>query len=65
MWLWSFYAIFYFPVKMPTMMADLVSLIDEEIPDGRQSLRDSYANLHKVAEYCQANYFGVILSFFK
>lgn len=44
---------------MPTMMADLVSLIDEEIPDGRESLRDSFANLHKVAEYCQANYFGV------
>lgn len=42
---------------MPTIMADLVSLIDTHIPEGRQSLLDSHANLDKVAEYCEANYF--------
>ncbi|PRD32204.1 UNVERIFIED_CONTAM: Abl interactor 2 [Trichonephila clavipes] len=43
--------------KMPSIMADLMSLIDVHIPDGQQSLQDSHSNLEKVAEYCEANYF--------
>ncbi|GBM13909.1 Abl interactor 1 [Araneus ventricosus] len=42
---------------MPSIMADLMSLIDVHIPDGQQSLQDSHSNLEKVAEYCEANYF--------
>ncbi|GFY55477.1 abl interactor 2 [Trichonephila inaurata madagascariensis] len=43
--------------KMPSIMADLMSLIDVHIPDGQHSLQDSHSNLEKVAEYCEANYF--------
>ncbi|XP_035226291.1 abl interactor 2-like isoform X2 [Stegodyphus dumicola] len=42
---------------MPSIMTDLITLIDSEIPEGRQSLQDSHTNLEKVAEYCEANYF--------
>ncbi|XP_055929316.1 abl interactor 2-like [Argiope bruennichi] len=42
---------------MPSVMADLISLIDHHIPEGQQSLLDSHSNLEKVAEYCEANYF--------
>lgn len=38
-------------------MADLMTLIQHEIPDGRQNIHDSHTNLEKVAEYCEANYF--------
>ncbi|CAE1280306.1 ABI2 [Acanthosepion pharaonis] len=36
--------------------AELVQLIEEEIPEGRQHLQESYANLNRVAEYCEGNY---------
>lgn len=42
---------------MPSVMADLMTLIQHEIPDGRQNIHDSHTNLEKVAEYCEANYF--------
>lgn len=38
-------------------MADLMSMVERDIPEGRQSLRDSFANLEKVADYCESNYF--------
>lgn len=37
-------------------MAELTQLMDQEIPDGRQHLQDSYKNLEKVAQYCRDNY---------
>ncbi|XP_054161405.1 abl interactor 2-like isoform X2 [Oppia nitens] len=42
---------------MPSAMADLISLIENEIPEGRQNLIDSHSNLDKVADYCETNYF--------
>ena len=39
--------------EMPEAMAELLALVEREIPDGRQSLRDSHANLDKVADYCE------------
>ena len=41
------------------MMADLHSLIVQEIPKGRQDLIDSHTNLERVAEYCEGNYINV------
>lgn len=38
-------------------MDELASLIRTEIPDGRQNLRDSFANLERVAEYCEDTYY--------
>ncbi|XP_074653537.1 abl interactor 2-like [Tubulanus polymorphus] len=35
---------------------ELQHLMDEEIPEGRQHLKESYVNLEKVAAYCQENY---------
>lgn len=40
-------------------MADvdtLVALIDKEIPEGRQALKDGHENLAKVAAYCEQKY---------
>lgn len=34
----------------------LLSLIDKEIPEGRQALRDGHENLAKVAAYCEQKY---------
>ena len=34
----------------------LLSLIEKEIPEGRQALRDGYENLAKVATYCEQKY---------
>ncbi len=38
---------------------DLRNLIESEIPEGRQNLEASYANLERVAAYCEANYLQV------
>jgi hypothetical protein len=43
--------------EMPSAMADLMAMVERDIPEGRQNLRDSFANLEKVADYCESNYF--------
>ncbi|XP_042911583.1 abl interactor 2 [Parasteatoda tepidariorum] len=42
---------------MSSLMSDLLSLLETEIPEGRKSLQDSYVNLEKVAVYCESNYY--------
>ncbi|XP_071328769.1 abl interactor 2-like isoform X3 [Trachinotus anak] len=37
-------------------MAELQMLLEEEIPAGRRALLDSFANLDRVAQYCESNY---------
>ncbi|XP_057372324.1 abl interactor 2-like [Daphnia carinata] len=37
-------------------MADLVTLMTIDIPEGRNSLLESQTNLEKVADYCEGNY---------
>lgn len=39
------------------IMDELASLVRTEIPEGRQSLCDSYTNLERVAEYCEDTYY--------
>ncbi|KAL8608031.1 hypothetical protein ACOMHN_023847 [Nucella lapillus] len=39
-----------------TDFQSLLTLIDNEIPDGRKSLQENYANLERVAKYCESNY---------
>ncbi|TSK62683.1 Abl interactor 1 [Bagarius yarrelli] len=41
-------------------MAELQMLLEEEIPAGRGALLDSYANLERVAEYCESNYIQTV-----
>lgn len=43
------------------IMDELASLIRTEIPEGRQSLQDSYTNLERVAEYCEDTYFRYVV----
>ncbi|XP_011503787.1 PREDICTED: abl interactor 2 [Ceratosolen solmsi marchali] len=38
-------------------MAELATLLHQEIPEGRHNLSDSHTNLERVADYCEANYF--------
>lgn len=38
-------------------MAELATLLHQEIPEGRTNLSDSHTNLERVAEYCEVNYF--------
>ncbi|XP_047494137.1 abl interactor 2-like isoform X2 [Penaeus chinensis] len=38
------------------LSSEFVSLVQQEIPEGRQSLSDSHANLEKVASYCIENF---------
>lgn len=42
------------------IMDELASLILTEIPEGRQSLQDSYTNLERVAEYCEDTYYRYV-----
>ncbi|CAG0882511.1 unnamed protein product [Cyprideis torosa] len=37
-------------------LVDLATLLEHEIPEGRQSLIDSHTNLARVADYCEGNY---------
>ncbi len=41
------------------MANDLQALIETEIPEGRHQLESSYANLERVAAFCEANYLQV------
>lgn len=38
-------------------MDEIITLIQQDLPEGRQSLKDSFLNLEKVAEYCEDSYF--------
>lgn len=38
------------------LIVELATLVQNEIPEGRQSLQDSYTNLARVAEYCDDTY---------
>ncbi|KAK7085664.1 Abl interactor 2 [Halocaridina rubra] len=38
------------------LSSEFVTLVQQEIPEGRQSLSDSHANLEKVAAYCIENF---------
>ena len=42
--------------KMAEVENVLLSLIEKEIPEGRQALRDGHENLAKVAAYCEQKY---------
>lgn len=44
-------------VGTENIMDELASLIRTEIPDGRASLKDSFTNLERVAEYCEDTYY--------
>lgn len=39
--------------------ASLQALLQREIPEGRTNLEGSYANLERVAAFCEANYLQV------
>ncbi|XP_074623050.1 abl interactor 1-like [Acropora palmata] len=41
---------------MADVDTSIVSLIDKEIPEGRQALKDGHENLAKVAAYCEQKY---------
>lgn len=38
-------------------MNDIVALIENEIPECQQNLKENHKNLERVAEYCDTNYF--------
>jgi hypothetical protein len=38
-------------------MDEIITLIKQDLPEGRQSLKDSFLNLERVAEYCEDSYF--------
>ena len=42
--------------KMAEVENVLLSLIEKEIPEGRQALKDGHENLAKVAAYCEQKY---------
>lgn len=46
------------------IMDELATLIRTDIPEGRQSLQDSYTNLARVAEYCEDTYYRCVLNQF-
>lgn len=39
------------------IMNDIIALMENEIPECQQNLRDNHRNLERVAEYCDTNYF--------
>jgi len=39
--------------------AELLQLLETDIPECRRNLQDSHANLEKVAAYCEGNYVQV------
>ena len=41
---------------MAEVDSSIVSLVEKEIPEGRQALKDGHENLAKVAAYCEQKY---------
>lgn len=41
----------------PAVMNDIIALVENEIPECQQNLKDNHRNLERVAEYCDTNYF--------
>lgn len=39
------------------IMNDIIVLVENEIPECQQNLKDNHRNLERVAEYCDTNYF--------
>lgn len=39
------------------IMNDVIALLENEIPECQQNLKDNHRNLERVAEYCDTNYF--------
>jgi len=39
------------------ILNDIITLIESEIPECQQSLKDNHKNLERVAEYCDTNYY--------
>lgn len=42
-------------------MAELAALLNTEIPEGQNNLMDSFVNLERVADYCEGNYYQVLM----
>lgn len=41
------------------VLNEIITLIENEIPECKQNLRDNHRNLERVAEYCDTNYYRV------
>ena len=44
---------------MAANFPEVMQLLENDIPECRRHLKDSHANLEKVASYCEGNYLQV------